>query len=187
MTQDAAVLDSYRRYVAGDEDAMGEIIRAYADTMTFFTVGLVKNTSDAEEIVSDAFVEIALKKRSFRGESQLRTYLFAICRHKAIDMIRKRARRGEILSLDPEQTADLETLEGRILRSERDEILHRTMAELNEEYRVALYLVYFEGMSHADVARAMKKSLKQAENTIFRARRALRALLEKEGFTYEDV
>ena len=187
MTQDAAVLDSYKRYVEGDESAMGEIVRAYADTMTFFTVGLVKNTSDAEEIVSDAFAEIALRKRAFRGESQLRTYLFAICRHKAIDMNRKRARRGEILSLDPEQTADLETLEGRILRSERDEILHRTMAELNEEYRVALYLVYFEGMSHADVARAMKKTLKQTENIIFRARRALRALLEKEGITDENI
>ena len=187
MTQDAAALDSYKRYVEGDESAMGEIVRAYADSMTFFTATLVKNPGDAEEIVADAFVEIALKKRAFRGESQLRTYLFAICRHKAIDMIRKRARRGEILSLDPEQTADLETLEGRILRSERDEILHRTMAELNEEYRVALYLVYFEGMSHADVARAMKKTLKQTENIIFRARRALRALLEKEGITDENI
>ena len=187
MTQDAAVLDSYKRYVEGDESAMGEIVRAYADTMTFFTVGLVKNTSDAEEIVSDAFAEIALRKRAFRGESQLRTYLFAICRHKAIDMIRKRARRGEILSLDPEQISDYETLEARVLRTERDEALHAAMAELNEEYRVALYLVYFEGMSHGDVARAMKKTLKQTENIIFRARRALRALLEKEGITDENI
>ena len=187
MTQDAPVLDSYKRYAAGDDGAMGEIVRAYADSMTFFTATLVKNPSDAEEIVADAFVEIALKKRAFRGESQLRTYLFAICRHKAIDMIRKRARRGEILSLEPEQVSDYETLEARVLRTERDEALHTAMAELNEEYRVALYLVYFEGMSHADVARTMKKSLKQTENIIFRARRALRALLEKEGFTYEDV
>ena len=42
-------------------------------------------------------------------------------------------------------------------------------------------------MSHEDVARAMKKSRKQTENVIFRARRALRALLEKEGFTYENI
>ena len=61
------------------------------------------------------------------------------------------------------------------------------MEELCEEYRVALYLVYFEGMSHEEVARAMKKSRKQTENTVFRARRALRALLEKEGITCENV
>ena len=187
MGQDAAALDSYRRYEAGDDNAIGEIIRAYADAMTFFTVTLVKNPSDAEEIVSDAFVEIALRKRAFRGESQLKTYLYAICRHKAIDLIRKRARRGEILTLDESQADDLETLEGRVLTSERDARIHSAMAELCEEYRVALYLVYFEGMSHDGVARAMKKSRKQTENIIFRARRALRALLEKEGITDENL
>ncbi len=187
MIKDFAALDSYRRYTAGDDSALGEIIRAYADGMTFFTATLVKNPDDAEEIVSDAFVEIALKKKAFRGESALRTYLYAICRHKAIDLIRKRARRGQIVSLDDDQTADIETLEGRVLKSERDAKLHAAMAELCEEYRVALYLTYFEGMSHDEVAKTMKKSRKQTENTVFRARRALRALLEKEGITCENV
>ncbi|MBQ9557203.1 MAG: hypothetical protein IJU94_01200 [Clostridia bacterium] len=50
-----------------------------------------------------------------------------------------------------------------------------------------MYLTYFEGMSHEETAKAMKKSRKQTENTIFRARRALRALLEKEGFTDENI
>ena len=187
MTGDAAVLESYKKYAAGDDSALGEIIRAYADGMTFFTTTLVKNPDDAEEIVSDAFVEIALKKKAFRGESALKTYLYAICRHKAIDLIRKRARRGQIVTLDDGQAADIETLEGRVLRSERDARLHAAMAELCEEYRVALYLVYFEGMSHEEVASAMKKSRKQTENTVFRARRALRALLEQEGITCENV
>ena len=167
MTQDAA-LDSYKRYLSGDESAIGDVIRAYADGMTFFTVSLVKNVSDAEEIVSDAFVEIAVRGRAFRGESQLKTYLYAICRHKAVDLIRRRTRRGEIAPLDGEQAADLETLEGRILRSERDAALHAAMAELCEDYRVALYLVYFENMSREDVARAMKKSRKQACSPRFR-------------------
>ena len=90
MTGDAAVLESYKKYAAGDDSALGEIIRAYADGMTFFTTTLVKNPDDAEAIVSDAFVEIALKKKAFRGESALKTYLYAICRHKAIDLIRNR-------------------------------------------------------------------------------------------------
>ncbi len=186
-TVDSAMLDSYRRYIAGDEGALGEIVRAYSDSMILFTTSLVKNVSDAEEIVADAFVSIAVKKRAFRGDSQLRTYLFAICRNRAIDLIRKNASRGEIASLDPEQSADVETLEARVLRSERNAKLHAAIGELCEEYRAALYLVYFEGMSHEEVAKAMKKSRKQTENVIFRARRALRAILEKEGFTYEDL
>ena len=187
MIRDAAALESYRRYADGDESALGEIVRAYADSLLFFTAGLVKDPGDAEEIVSDAFVALALKKRAFRGESQLSTYLYAICRNKAVDLIRKRARRGEVLSLDPEEAADLSTLEERVIHTERDKRLHAAMSELCEDYRVALYLTYFEGMSHEETAKAMKKSRKQTENTIFRARSALRALLEKEGFTDENI
>ena len=187
MTEDKAMLECYGRFLAGDENALGEIVRAYSDSMLLFTCSLVKNVTDAEEIVSDAFVSIAVKKRAFRGDSQLKTYLFAICRNRAVDLIRRNARRGEIASLDPEQAADVDTLEGRVLRSERDERLHAAIAELCEEYRVALYLVYFEGLSHEQTAKVMKRSRKQTENTIFRARQALRAILEKEGFTSEDV
>ena len=181
------MLESYRRYLDGDESAFGEIVRALSDSMMLFTVSLVKNVADAEEIVSDAFVHIAVKKHAFRGDAQLKTYLFAICRNRSVDLMRKNARRGEIASLDPEQKADVDTLEGRVLRTERNEALHRAMSELCEEYRAALYLVYFEGMSHEEVAKAMGKSRKQTENVIFRARGALRALLEKEGFSNEDL
>ena len=47
MTGDSAVLESYKRYASGDDSALGEIIRAYADGMTFFTTTLVKNPDDA--------------------------------------------------------------------------------------------------------------------------------------------
>ena len=187
MKEDAAMLECYRRFIAGDELALGEIVRAYSDSLLLFTCSLVKNLRDAEEIVADSFVQIAVKKRAFRGDSSLKTYLFAVCRNRAVDLIRKNARRGELASPDVEQSADMETLEGRILKSERDERLHAAIAELCEEYRAALYLVYFEELSHEETARVMKKTRKQTENIIFRARRALRAILEKEGFTNEDL
>ncbi len=187
MTENAAMVEHYRRFLDGDERALGDIVRSYSDSMMLFTVSLVKNIRDAEEIVSDAFVQIAVKKHAFRGDAQLKTYLFAICRNRAADMLREKARCPTQTELEPDILADHETLEGRILRTERDEQLHRAIGQLNEEYRTALYLVYFESMSHADTARIMKKSLSQTENIIFRARKALAAILTKEGFTYEDI
>lgn len=187
MSSDTAMIECYRRFIEGDEPALGEIVRAYSDSMLLFTCDIVKNLRDAEEIVADAFVHIAVKKRAFRGDSQLKTYLYSICRYRAIDRIRREVRRGELPVEDIDLASDHETLEGRILRSERDEKLHAAIAELCEEYRTALYLVYFEDMSHEEAARIMKKSRKQIENIIFRARRALRAILEKEGVGYEDL
>ncbi len=50
-----------------------------------------------------------------------------------------------------------------------------------------LYLRYFEQCSNADAAVIMRKTKKQVENLIFRAGKALRAELDKEGFVYEKL
>ena len=61
------------------------------------------------------------------------------------------------------------------------------MSELCENYRAVLYLVYFENMTADQAAYVMKKSKKQTENLIFRARKTLRAILEKDGYGYENI
>lgn len=184
---DDVMLGHYRRFLAGDESAFGEIVREYSDQLLYFTYRIVGNFRDAEEITADAFVQIAVKKRAFRGDSSLRTYLFAVGRNKAVDMIRRNASRHELLAEDAELIGDTETLEGRILRTERDRMLHRAIAELCEDYRCVLNLVYFQEMSAEEAARVMKKSRKQTENLIWRARKALKAILEKDGYGYENI
>ena len=56
------------------------------------------------------------------------------------------------------------------------------MQELKEEYRIALHLIYFEEMSYEEAGKVMHKSRKQIENYAYRARNALKSILEQEGF-----
>ena len=65
--------------------------------------------------------------------------------------------------------------------------LHSAINELNEKYRQVLYLVYFEEMSAEESSKVMKLTRKQTENLIFRARCALKAILEKDGYDYENL
>ena len=44
-------------------------------------------------------------------------------------------------------------------------------------------MAYFEGLSYAQVAEVMGKSVKQVTNMVYRGKQSLRALLEKEGIT----
>ena len=55
------------------------------------------------------------------------------------------------------------------------------MEQLNPNYREALYLTYFEGLSYQQTADVMRKSEKQITNMIYRGKQSLRGLLEKEG------
>ncbi len=66
---------------------------------------------------------------------------------------------------------------------ERNQILHACLDRLNVDYREALYLTYFNGMSYAEAAEIMGKSVKQVTNLVYRGKQSLRTLLQKEGIT----
>ena len=65
----------------------------------------------------------------------------------------------------------------------RAQILRTCMAELHEDYREALFLVYFEGLSHAETAAVMGRREKHVADLIYRGKIALRKRLEQEGIT----
>lgn len=177
---------SYQRFCEGDNSAFEEIVRSTSDSLLYFVLRFVKSIWVAEDIVSDTFANLIIKKKKFRGESSLKTYLFSVARNRAIDHIRKNSR--EVPTEFDEQTAvDLETLEARLIEGEMHAHLHAAINELSEDYRQALYLVYFEEMTAEEASRVLKKSRKQTENLIFRARRALKAILEKDGYDYENL
>ena len=59
--------------------------------------------------------------------------------------------------------------------------------KLKPEYHQVLWLTYFEGFSNKEVALIMKKSVHNIETLVYRARRAIKEELEKEGFVYEGL
>ena len=76
-----------------------------------------------------------------------------------------------------------ELVEEAVESAERARILRACMAELHADYREALFLVYFEGLSHAETAAVMGKREKQVADLIYRGKNALRKRLEQEGIT----
>ena len=73
-----------------------------------------------------------------------------------------------------------------IEKNEQKAIVNKALNTLKDDYRTALHLVYFEELSYSDAAKIMKKSAKQVENILYRARIALKTALKKEGFVYEN-
>lgn len=176
----------WQEFCEGENSALEEIMESVSDSLLYFVLRLVKNIWCAEDIVADTFAGLILSKKKFRGDSSFKTYLFSAARHRAIDYIRKHAR--DIPSeIDERSLVDCETLEARLIESERHAHLHSAMNELTEKYRQVLYLVYFEELSAEESAKIMKLSRKQTENLIFRARRALKTILEKDGYDYENL
>ena len=65
-------------------------------------------------------------------------------------------------------------------------IVNKAINELIPEYRNVLWLTYFEEFSNKETAIILKKTERQIKNLLYRARKALKSKLEKEGFEYDE-
>jgi len=177
---------SYRRFLEGDDSAIDLLVRQYNKSLVFFLNGILKNISAAEDAAADTFVQLLVKKPRLKEDSAFRAYLFRIGRNRALDILRKQRRQGETVLDDAREIEDTLSLEKQILINERDKALHAALGELKDEYRDVLHLLYFEEMDYKSAATAMNKNVKQITNLAYRARAALKTVLQEKGFEYEN-
>ncbi len=179
---------SYRRFLAGDDKGIEEIVIAYKDGLILYLNGFVNNIHTAEDLAEDTFFKLLVKKPRFSGKSLFKSWLYAIGRNLTIDWIRHSSR---MLALPAEDMAILSaeesSLEQAYISETRKLVLHCALKSLPTDYRQVIWLVYFEEMSNDEAARAMKKNSKQIRNLLYRGKQALKNELEKEGFVYEEL
>ncbi len=177
---------SYRRYLDGDENGLVEIVELYGASLMLFIHRYVHNLDIAEDLMEDTFCELIFHKSRYRGKSSFKTYLFSIARNKAVDYIRKERRFKKVPMEQAEYKAsDIAELEQRVLKNEDKKQLYDAMNQLNDEYRMVLYLLYFEEMSYDEISHVMKKNNRQIKNLAYRARQSLKSIMKEEGFSYE--
>lgn len=177
-TSDEQLYDNFRS--TRDREAIGILLDRYADRLTLFVYGIVHQAQDTEEIMLDAFAEVASLRTVFRGESGFKTWLFAIAQKLAYQLLRKK--RPAFLPLREDLSLEADPPDVALLKEERNRLLYQALNEIKPEYREALYLMYFEELSNEEIQRVTGKSAKQVYNLINRGRAALREKLKGMGF-----
>ncbi len=179
---------SYRRFLDGDESGMADLIRDYKDGLLMYLLGITRDFHAAEDIMEDTFVKLVVKKPRYSEKCSFKTWLYTIGRNAAVDYLRRKSKKADSTVEElAESLADEENLERSYLQEERKIALHKAMETLNPDYRQVLYLSFFEGLSNDEIAAVMRKSNRQVEMLIYRAKISLKSKLEKEGFTYEEL
>ena len=174
----------YSRFLRdGNSDDLRQLLERHRESLTLFIYGFVHNMEDAEDIMLNAFAAAASGGSHFSGRSSFRTWLFGIARNLA----RKHMRGSRFMAgpTDELEAADAQEAEDELLREESRRELYSAMSTLPDDYRNALYLIYFEDMSHEEVAGVMHKTVKQVYNLVFRGKQALKKILE--GSELEDA
>ena len=172
---------SYRRYLHGEEEAFAEIVKEYFDHLVFFLQRYVSDVATAEDIAMDVFAWVIANKNRYNFSVSLKTYLFMLGRSRALDYIKHRNKLFTMELSQAEELADQgPSLDELLLQDARKKAIHKALETLDGDMRLAVHLTYFEDLSADEVARVLKKNRKQVYNLLYRAKNALRTVLEEE-------
>ena len=175
---------SYRRFLEGDQDAFREVFELYRDGLTYFINSYVRNEADAEDLAEDCFVELLLNPKRYNFSSSLKTYLYTIGKNKAINYLKRSLRsRPSGHGTDFEEFITLiagsfDSAENTFINNNSKSELRKELLKLKDDYRTALYLVYFENASYKEAGMIMKKSEKQIEKLLYKGKKALKIALQ---------
>lgn len=178
---------SYRRFLNGEVEGLNELVEEYKDGLILYLNGYVNNLHIAEELTEDTFFRLITKRPNFSGKSTFKSWLYAIGRNIAIDYIRHNSRQISV-SIDDMKKYLIEEqcLEELYIKDEEKIAVYKALHKLTPDYRNAIWLKHFEGFSNKETAMVLKKNDRQLKNLLYRAKKSLKSILEKEeGFSYE--
>ncbi len=170
--------DYIYRFLAGEDEALEELVVLYRGGLTLFIYGFVHDWFEAESLMIDTFAVFAARRDMFRGKSSLKTYLFAIAKRLALHQMRKTIHERAYSFPPSPELGMLDSAEILYMQEEQKRDLYRSMQQLHANYWQVLYLLYIEGMNREEASRVLGKSQKQMDNLIYRAKAALRKLLD---------
>ena len=174
--------ENYIRFKNGIDGAFDEIMNELFHSLVFFINRYVRDVHTAEDIAIDTFADLVVNPDRYNFKVTLKTYLFMLGRSRALDYVRRHRKKAYTsLSELSELSSDEEMLEEIVLADDRKRAVSGAVMKLTHDMRDAVHLVYFEDMSYTEAAKVMKKTRKQVDNLLYRAKKELREILGEEG------
>jgi RNA polymerase sigma-70 factor (ECF subfamily) len=181
------------RLKAGDTAAFGRLVEERSGDIYALLCRLTDDPEEARDLTQEVFLQAFRNIGGFRGEADLRTWLYRIAVNQARNRWRwwKRRRRDRTVSLDAPVGDDrddplgasIPAREGgdpeqQTLARERESALLKALNSLARPYREAILLRDIEGLSYEDVAQALEINVGTVKSRLSRGRNELRRRLE---------
>lgn len=157
-----------------DKDTFCEHIRLCEKAMYSLAFSIVRNDSDAGEIISESIYRAYRNLDTLKNEKSFKPWLLRIVHNTAVEMIRKNTK-----IIPMEEMVDISD------DSPENDITTRfTVREavnsLKQPYRTVVVLFYFENLSVSKIAQITSTNMVTIKKQLSRARQMLREILKED-------
>lgn len=181
------------RLRAGDALAFNRLVEERHGDIYALLYRLTEDPEEARDLTQETFLQAFRHLASFRGDADLRTWLYRIAVNQARNRWRwwKRRRRDRTVSLDAPVSEEIDSPlsagmagdegldpERQALAREREKMLYAALRSLSRSYREVIVLRDIEGLSYEEVASTLDLNVGTVKSRLNRGRTELRRRLE---------
>lgn len=165
----------------GDIHAFQRVFEQFFPSLCYFAQRLINDREEAEDIVLELFTKLWQRKEHFETIANIKAFLYISTRNTCLNYLQYRQRKTNsqkefkyIAAAQLPVSFDFELINAEVMQE-----IHRQMEELPRQCREIFKLIFFQGLTTADIAARLKISPKTVLNQKLKAISLIRAELLK--------
>lgn len=166
-----------RKVTEGDENAFAQLYNYYKAPALRFTISLLKDEEEAENLVQDVFVKIWIKREQIKPDYNFSSYLFTCLRNMAFDYFKK-VEKSELLRIQFMEGMALAAEDEKEEKERRITLVQTAVESLSVKRKLILKLNIEEGKSYQEIAEFLRISKNTVKNQLVKAKQILREKME---------
>jgi RNA polymerase sigma-70 factor (ECF subfamily) len=177
--QDAELIEIFRN---GNVEGYNQLVRRYQEKVYWIARRTLGNHEDADDVTQEVFIKMYQGLNSFRGESNLFTWLYRITVNVSLNNIRKR----KVKQLVPFDKIIDQILPGtaqadeNVLKQEYHTILEKAIEQLPMKQKAVFIMRYHDELPFEEIAKILRKTVGGTKANYFHAVRNISGFIKKE-------
>lgn len=174
------------RMAQGDKSAFAKIYDRFSRPLYATALRVVNDATEAQDVVHDVFITLWEKASTFEaGRGSAFAWAVTLVRNRAIDRVRMRRRRSELLSasapadLGYDENAPGSGADDSAALGDQAQVVRAAVATLPLEQKRALELAFFSGLTQQQIAEQLSEPLGTVKARIRRGLLKLRDSLPR--------